>query len=85
MNKEKIIITITVGIVCLLLVMTMFMQFKVVNETDIASLEAMTESELRSELSEIKSISSKVRATQKYEVSFEYKNNLITKVIINLV
>lgn len=54
MNKEKIIITITVGFVCLLLAMTMFMQFKVVNETDIASLEAMTESELRSELSEIK-------------------------------
>lgn len=53
MNKEKIIITITVGIVCLLLVMTMFMQFKVVNETDIASLETMTEAELRSEFSKI--------------------------------
>ena len=56
MNKEKIIITITVGVVCLLLAMTMFMQFKVVNETDIASLEAMTESELRSELSMLKMI-----------------------------
>lgn len=38
-----------------------------------------------SELSEIDSASNKVRAAQKYEVSFEYKNNLITKVIIDVI
>ena len=54
MRKEKVIITITVGITCLLLAMTMFMQFKVVNQADITSIETMTESELRSERNEIK-------------------------------
>lgn len=54
MKKEKVIITIAVGIACLVLVMTMFMQFKVVKQTDITSIEAMTESELKSELSKIR-------------------------------
>lgn len=69
MNKEKIIITITVGIACLVLVMTMFMQFKVVNETDITSIETMTESELRSELVEIR---------EKYEqLAIQYSETLV--------
>ncbi|MCI8700175.1 MAG: DUF881 domain-containing protein [Clostridia bacterium] len=69
MKKEKIIITITVGIVCLLLVMTMFMQFKVVNQTDITSIETMTESELRSERNEIR---------EKYEqLAQQYSETLV--------
>ena len=69
MNKEKVIITITVGIVCLLLVMTMFMQFKVVDQANITSIETMTESELRSELVEIR---------DKYEqLSSQYSETLV--------
>lgn len=54
MKKDKIVITITVGIACLVLVMIMFMQFKVVDQTNITSIETMTESELRSELVDIR-------------------------------
>lgn len=69
MKKEKIIITITVGIVCLLLAMTMFMQFKVVNQAEITSIETMTESELRSERNEIR---------EKYEqLAQQYSETLV--------
>lgn len=54
MKKDKIVITITVGIACLVLVMIMFMQFKVVDQTNLTSIETMTESELRSELVDIR-------------------------------
>lgn len=50
MKKEKIIMAITIGISAFILVAIMFMQFKVVRQTDITSIETMTESELRSEL-----------------------------------
>ncbi len=38
------------GIACFALVMVMFMQFKIVSETDITSIETMREEELRTEL-----------------------------------
>lgn len=50
MKKEKIVMAITVGISAFILVSIMFMQFKVVEQTDLTSIETMTESELRSEL-----------------------------------
>lgn len=50
MKKEKIVMAITIGISAFVLVAVMFMQFKVVQQTDITSIETMTESELRSEL-----------------------------------
>lgn len=50
--------TITIGIACFALVMVMTMQFKIVNETDITSIENMRETELRTELANWK---------QKYE------------------
>lgn len=43
--------TIIIGIMCFILIYVMFMQFKVVNETDITSLKSKRESELREELS----------------------------------
>ena len=49
-KKGKIIVTITIGIACLALSLVMFMQFKVVNQTDITSIENMREEELRTEL-----------------------------------
>lgn len=54
-KKEKLIMAISIGISCFALVLVMSMQFKVVQETDITSIENMRESELRSELSEWKS------------------------------
>ncbi len=42
--------SITIGIACLALMLVMFMQFKVVKQTDITEIETMKESELRLEL-----------------------------------
>ena len=50
-SKEKVVMSITIGIACFALMLVMFMQFKVVQETDITSIETMRESELRLELS----------------------------------
>ena len=49
-KKGKITVTITIGLSCLALSIIMFMQFKLVNETDITSIENMREEELRAEL-----------------------------------
>ena len=50
MKKEKIVMAITIGMSAFVLVAIMFMQFKVVRQTDLTSIETMTEQELRSEL-----------------------------------
>lgn len=54
-KKGKITMTITIGIACFCLVLVMFMQFKIVNETDITSIENMREAELRTQLANWKS------------------------------
>lgn len=46
MKKGKITVGITVAIACFALMTVMFMQFKIVNETDITSIETMREEEL---------------------------------------
>lgn len=59
MNKKgKIVMTITIGIACFILIMIIFMQFKVVQETDATSIETMREEDLKTELANWK---------QKYE------------------
>lgn len=64
-KKGKITMIITIGIACFVLVLVMSMQFKMVNETDITSIENMREAELRTELANWKS---KYEETnQKYE------------------
>lgn len=50
MKKGKITMTITIGIACFALALVMFMQFKIVTQTDITSIQTMREEELRSEL-----------------------------------
>lgn len=47
--------TITIGIVCFLLTMIIFMQFKVVRETEETNIDTMQEAELRQELANWKS------------------------------
>lgn len=50
MKKEKIVMSVSIGISAFILIAVMFMQFKVVRQTDITSIETLTETELRSEL-----------------------------------
>ena len=50
MKKGKISMTITIGIVCFLLVMIIFMQFKVVRQSEETNINTMQEAELRQEL-----------------------------------
>ena len=50
-SKEKIVMSITIGIACFALMLVMFMQFKMVEQTDITAIETMRENELKLELS----------------------------------
>ena len=50
LKKGKITMIIIVGLVCFVLILVMSMQFKVVKQTDITSIENMREAELREEL-----------------------------------
>jgi len=71
MKKEKIVMAITIGISAFVLVAIMFMQFKVVRQTDITSIETMTESELRSEL---------IAWREKYEELQLKQEDVLTKI-----
>lgn len=50
MKKAKIIMTITIGLMCFVLTYVMFMQFKLVEETDITEIENAREGELKEKL-----------------------------------
>ncbi len=77
MKKGKITMIITAGIACFALVLVMTMQFKIVNEADVTSIENMRESELSTELANWKNRYDEVN--QQYEETLsmieEYKNN----------
>ena len=61
---------IIIGLVCIVLICVMFVQFKTVEETDITAIENMKEDELRTTLSEWKT---------KYEETYEkYKETIAT-------
>ena len=49
-KKGKIVMTVTIGIACFVLMTVMFMQFKIVNQTDITSIENMRKADLTTEL-----------------------------------
>ena len=51
MNKDKLIMTISIGFTALVLSAVTFTQFKTVEQTDITAIETMRETELRVELS----------------------------------
>lgn len=65
MKKGKTVMIITIGIVCFLLTMIIFMQFKVVQETKETNINSMKEAELRQELSNWKTKYDDTK--QKYE------------------
>lgn len=89
MKKGKITMMITIGIACFCLILVMFMQFKVVNETDITSIENMREAELREELANWKSRYEEANTSYQETVSKieEYKqtkqSNEETEAIMN--
>ena len=64
-KKGKITMVITIGIACFALVLVMCMQFKIVNEADITSIENMREAELQTELASWKE--KYEEANQQYE------------------
>lgn len=70
MKKGKNIMLITIGIVCFILATIIFMQFKVVHETDITSIENMREADLQTELASWK--------TKYEEVQTKYEETLKT-------
>ena len=74
-KKGKITVTITIGLSCLALSIIMFMQFKLVNETDSTSIENMREEELRAELGNWKEMYEEANAQyeQKSQTLQEYK------------
>lgn len=70
-SKEKLVMTITIGIACFALMLVMFMQFKVVEQTDITAIETMRESELKLELANWR---------EKYNELNERYNEVIAKI-----
>ena len=80
MSKNKIVISFIIGIICMILVAVIFIQFKIVEETDITGIETAREEELQTMLSSWKTkyeeIEEKLIATnQKIE---EYKQKIET-------
>lgn len=69
MKKGKITISITIGIVCFLLLLIIFMQFKVVYQTDITSIDIMKEDDLKKELANWKEKYNETE--QKYKEEYE--------------
>ena len=51
MKKEKIVMAVTIGIVCVVLMAVMFAQFRTIEETDITGIETAREEELRTMIS----------------------------------
>lgn len=49
-KRGKVTMAIAISIACFALILVMFMQFKIVNQTDITAIENMREAELRTEL-----------------------------------
>ena len=76
MNKGKLVMTITIGLVCFVLVYVMFLQFKVVEQTDLTEIEAMQEKELREALASWKAKYEDANE-QLEETTLKKKNTLV--------
>ena len=70
-SKEKLVMSITIGIACFALMVVMFMQFKMVEQTDITAIETMRESELKIELANWR---------EKYNQINERYNEVVAKI-----
>lgn len=76
--KGKITLSISIGLVALILTMVIFTQFKTVEETDITAIEIMRETELRAELANWKTKYEEVEAKleEREQRIEEYKQEL---------
>ena len=89
MKKEKNVLILTISIMALILVCVMFMQFKVVNETEIAQIESMREAELEEALSnwkeKYKEAYNKLLDTNEKIIEYDEKkqSNEETKKLVN--
>lgn len=77
MKKEKTMMAIIIGIICIILITVMFAQFKTVEETDITGIETAREAELQTMLSSWKTkyeeIEEKLIETNKKIVEYNEK------------
>ena len=71
MKKEKKVMAITIGLVCVLLLAVMFAQFRTIEKTDIAGIETAREEELRTMISTWKT---------RYEETYEKTQETIKKI-----
>ena len=82
MNKDKLIMTISIGFTALVLSAVTFTQFKTVEQTDITAIETMRETELRAELSSWKTkldeVSLKLTDTQNTINQYKTEGIVIT-------
>lgn len=90
MNKSKMIMYTTIGLMSLILVYVMFIQFRIINETDTQGIEIMRETELKETLAQYKEnyekvneemidIQEKINEYQKNEESEEETIKLLEK------
>lgn len=80
MKKGEITITITIGLMVLILTTVIFVQFKTVKQTDIISIENMREEELKTEISNFKQKAEEVEKQIKeidYKIA-EYEETMTT-------
>ena len=79
MKKGKFIVTVTIGVMCLILTALIFMQVKTISQTDISELEIMRESELKTEITTLKTKYEEVIAKIKEnnDKILEYENAAI--------
>lgn len=77
MKKGKITVAITIAISCFALALVMCMQFKIVKQTDITSIETMREEELKSELANWRQMCKEAEEQYQDKVSKlnEYREN----------
>lgn len=71
-SKARVVMSITIGIACFALMLVMFMQFKIVKQTDIAQIENMREDELKKAITDWK---------EKYEVAYKELKDTNEKII----
>lgn len=80
MRKGKITMTITIGMMCFVLVYVMCLQFRVIEETNIAEIEDMREAELTESLAEWKTKCEELEVLikEREEKIEEYEESMVT-------
>lgn len=75
MKKGQMVMAVTIGLICFILVGTMFVQFNTINKTDTLAIKNMRETELRTEISKWKTKLEDVK--KKYEEVIAKKDEYV--------